>query len=141
MMKQWVFVGVLTLLLVASSCGTSRVVSQDRYVYVTDTCYRDVLKIDSVFVKDSIYIREKADTVFFYKDRYEYKYIYLRDTSYVAVHDSIYIEKEIAIPVEKELTLGQKVRQKSFWWLLAGVLGLSGWTFRKPIWKLIKRII
>lgn len=142
-MKQWVFFGclVLTLLLVAVSCGTTGRVSQDRYIYSTDTLYVDRTKIDSVYIRDSVYIHLKADTVMQYRDRYEYRYIYLRDTSYVAVHDTTYVEVTKEVPVEKELNIVQRVKQKSFWWLIAAVLGFGGWTFRKPIMKIVKRII
>lgn len=96
---------------------------------------------DSVFLKDSIYIKEwmKGDTVYIdrFRDRYIYKDRWRDSISIKEVHDTTTVERKI----EKELTAGQKMKIDSFWWLLATVFGLAIWTFRKPILALIKTLI
>lgn len=45
------------------------------------------------------------------------------------------------VQVEKPLSPIQKAKIGAFWWLLALVLGLGAWTFRKPLLKLIKAVL
>lgn len=54
----------------------------------------------------------------------------------VHVTDTLWKESEVIekeVKVEKELTWWQKFRLDAFWWLLATVVGLLLWTFRKLI--------
>lgn len=91
---------------------------------------------DSLYFRDSIYVKEKikGDTV--YVDKFVYKYIYkdkLRtDTLIREVHDTTQVEKLI----EKNLTIGQQIKQNSFWWLVAVIIILLLWIFRKQIFRL-----
>jgi len=96
---------------------------------------------DSIFSKDSIYVKEwmKGDTVFIdrYRDRYIYKDRWRDSISVREVHDTTTVEKK----VEKELSVGQKAKINLFWWLVAGLSAALVWIFRKPILALIKRWI
>ena len=96
---------------------------------------------DSIFTKDSIYIKEwmKGDTVYIdrYRDRYIYKDRWRDSISIREVHDTTTVEKK----VERELTAGQKTKIGLFWWLIAGLAGCLVWIFRKPIITLIKTLI
>lgn len=78
-----------------------------------DSIYINKVQVDSVYHRDSIYVVDKGDTVFLYKDRYIYKYKDRTDTLYVTKTDSI----QVPYPVEKELTKWQKIK-----------LELGGWT-------------
>ena len=49
-------------------------------------------------------------------------------------------EREKIVEVEKPLAWGQKARLRAFWWLLAAVAALGGWTFRKPLLRLLLKI-
>ena len=53
------------------------------------------VRIDSIVLHDSIFIREKSDTVFFTKYRTLYKERVLSDT--VVQCDTIYVEREISV--------------------------------------------
>lgn len=55
---------------------------------------------DSIFVQDSVFIRQKGDTVFKDKFKFVYKYVLLRDTMMTIKTDSI----PVPVPVEKKLT-------------------------------------
>ena len=96
---------------------------------------------DSIFTKDSIYIREwiKGDTVFVdrFRDRYIYKDRWRDSISIKEVHDTTTVEKK----VEKELSAGQKMKINSFWYLLVGLILSLGWIFRKPLLAILKRLI
>lgn len=93
---------------------------------------------DSLFTKDSVYIREwmKGDTVWVekFRDRYVYKDRWRDSISVREVHDTTTVEKK----VEKELTWGQETKISLFPWLLVAVIVLLAWTFRKQIVKLLK---
>lgn len=66
------------------------------------------------------------------------KHIVTRDS--IVYRDRVQeVTKEV--PVEKELTWGQRVKQRSFWWLVLAVAGLLGWIFREPLGKAIKILL
>jgi len=92
-----------------------------------------VVRIDSVryWQRDSVFIREKGDTVFHYVERIRYRDRFRIDTL-VQVrerHDTAFVERK----VEKELSVGQKAKIGAFWWLLGALIGALSWIFRKPI--------
>lgn len=111
----------------------------EHVVYQHDTT--TVHHRDSIFYRDSIYVKEwlKGDTVYIekYKDRYIYKDRWRDSVSIKEVHDTTLVEKK----VEKELTPIQKAKMNSFWFLLAGLIASLAWIFRKPIINLIKTLI
>lgn len=132
---------ILAVCLLAVSCSQKIV---ERVVVQHDTTL--VHHRDSVFHRDSIYVKEwvKGDTVHHYefRDRIIYKDRW-RD-SIVTKVDSFAVETIKEVRVEKPLSVGQRAKIGLFWWLVLAVLGLIGWTFRKPIggWftKIIKSI-
>lgn len=98
---------------------------------------------DSVFAKDSVYIKEwmKGDTV--YIDRYRDRYIYKdrwRDSISVRV-DSVAVETIKEVKVEKPLSWWQKAKIGAFWWLLAGLAAALVWIFRKPLISLFGKLL
>lgn len=72
----------------------------------TEYITRDSLRIDSTYVHDSIFIREKQDTVFKDVYKYIYKYQYITTTDTVIKTDSI----QVPYPVEKQLTKWQQIK-------------------------------
>lgn len=132
---------ILLVVLVAFSTACSpRIV--ERVVYQHDTT--QVVRIDSVryWQKDSVFIREKGDTVFQYVEKVRYRDRFRIDTLIQVreSHDTTFVERK----VEKELSVGQKAKIGAFWWLLAGLAACLVWIFRKPLlsWfpKLLKTI-
>ena len=124
---------VLVLLSVLCAGCSPKIV--ERVVVQRDTTV--VHHRDSIFTKDSVYIREwvKGDTV--YVDRFRDRYVYKdrwRDSIQVReVHDTTAVE----VMVEKPLSVGQRAKIGAFWWLLAGLVAALAWIFRKPLLKLI----
>ena len=122
---------VLLTLFLMSGCRTSSVGTKEatRHNVVDSTSSKrseglvrldSLLKRDSVWLHDSIFIKQVGDT--FYKERwhtqYLYKYLnrgkdeyhYKHDTiyKYVAVGDTIYRDKKVE--VEKKLSIWQKIK-------------------------------
>jgi len=135
---RWVFwVGLILTLLglnLAVSCSPK---IYERVVYQHDTTYVQSVKVDSVFRKDSVFVKEKGDTVFIYKERIRDRYVFRHDTLRLVKVDSVAVERVKEVKVEKPLSAWKSAKIEAFWWLFAAVLLLLLWTFRKPILKLL----
>lgn len=121
------------LLTLASSCSP-RIVEHIRYQH--DTTY--VVRRDSVrfYDRDSIYIREKGDTVYKYVEKWRWRDRVRVDTFYRTRVDSVAVEHTKIVEVEKPLSGWRKWQIGAFWWLCGAVVLLLLWTFRKLIFKL-----
>ena len=86
-----------------SSCRTQHVPVE---TIKTEIKYRDRWLRDSTYVHDSIYIREKGDTIFIERWHTKYKDRLLRDTTYVEKTDSI----QVPYPVERKLSWWESVK-------------------------------
>ena len=88
---------------------------------------------DSVFVRDSVYVQEKGDTIYKYKDKYVYVYKNQVDTFYM---EKIR-EKEVPVPVERKLTWWERVKLEYAEWVfgmivaIALIYALRQWLARK----------
>lgn len=135
---RWVFwVGLILTILglnLAVSCSPK---IYERVVYQHDTTYVQSVKVDSVYRRDSVFVREKGDTVFIYKERIRDRYVFRHDTLRLVKVDSVAVERVKEVKVEKPLSAWKTAKIAAFWWLVAAVLLLLLWTFRKPILKLL----
>lgn len=96
---------MLLFLLLLCGCRTEYVpVESVRY----DSVMIEKLMRDSVFVRDSVYLKEKGDTVYKYKDRFVYVYKNRVDTFFA---EKIR-EKEVPVPVERKLTWWEVVKME-----------------------------
>lgn len=105
--RERIWFSVIVILL----CGC-RTVKEDRNiadVRISTNLAGHVVR-DSIFVRDSIYVHEKADTVFFTKYRTLYKENVVRDTLYVC--DTLYRERVVTEYVSRDGGWGH------WWWLL-----------------------
>ena len=127
---------ILLIAIMASACSP-RVIETIHVQH--DTTYIQKVQIDSVYKRDSIYVKDKGDTVYIYRELWREKYKYLRDTVAVVRVDSVAVEREKIVEVEKPLSKWKSWQLRAFPWLL-GLLGIAGlWTFRKPLLKLIAK--
>lgn len=136
-MKRIILLGLVVLLL--CSCGAARV--QTQTIYVRDTTYISKVQVDSVFRRDSVFVKEKNDTIYIYKEKVRDRYRLLRDTVYRHKIDSVYIDRVREVKVEKELTAWQRFRLNGFWVLAAAVAAIGFWKFRRPILGLLTKLI
>ena len=100
----------------------------------TDTVYVNRLAVDSVMVRDSIYIHEKGDTVTEHRYHYIYRYKDRVDTLYLASRDTV----SVPYPVEKELTRWQSVKVDYGGWAITLVFVFILIVFGSLIYKLKK---
>lgn len=104
----------MCVLLVLSFMGCR---SRIQYVPVESvrTEYRDKVQRDSIYVLDSIYMREKGDTVFVDRWRYAYKDRLLTDT--LILNDTV----RVPYPVEKSLSRWQRAKMDVGGWIIGGM--------------------
>ena len=96
---------MLLSLLLLCGCRTEFVpVESVRY----DSVMIEKMMRDSVFVRDSVYLKEKGDTVFKYKDRFVYVYKNRVDTFFAEKIREI----EVPVPVERKLTWWEVVKME-----------------------------
>lgn len=103
-------------LLLVCSCRTMKYVPVE--TIKIDTTYINKLQRDSIYMLDSVYVKEKGDTVFIEKYKYLYRDKLIRDTLYMAKTDSI----QVPYPVEKELTRWQQFRMDFGGWAMCIVV-------------------
>lgn len=106
----------MCLLLVIYSCRTVKYVPVE--TVKVDTTYINKLQRDSIYMLDSVYVKEKGDAVLIEKYKYLYRDKLVRDTLYMAKTDSI----QVPYPVEKELTRWQQFRMDFGGWAMCIVV-------------------
>lgn len=106
----------MCLLFVINSCRTVKYVPVE--TVKVDTTYINKLQRDSIYMLDSVYVKEKGDTVLIEKYKYLYRDKLVRDTLYMAKTDSI----QVPYPVEKELTRWQQFRMDFGGWAMCIVV-------------------
>lgn len=108
-MKKILFLLFMTLLL--GSCKVKEKIVEVPVPQIkTEIKYIDKVKYDSIYLKDSVYIIQKGDTVYNTKVAYKYKYKYLKDTITINKADTITrLQKVTEIKVKNQLNVVQKV--------------------------------
>lgn len=117
-----------------TSCSP-RVIENIQYKH--DTTFVEKVRVDSLVQRDSVFVREKGDTIYIYKEKVRDRWRLVRDTIRVVKVDSVAVETIKEVQVEKPLSAWRSFEIRAFWWLLAAVLVLLLWVFRKPLLKLI----
>lgn len=108
----WLTLILITLAIVAnlSSCKSVEYVTVPEYH--TDTLYQSKVEKDSVWLHDSIHVKERGDTVWVERWHTKIHETELHDTIYQATHDTIaapYPVEKI-VEVEKPLTWWQHTK-------------------------------
>lgn len=130
---------IVCAVMILSSCGALR--KQIETVYVRDTTYISKVQVDSVFKRDSIFVKEQNDTIYVYKEKVRDRYRLLRDTVYQNSVDSVYVDKVREVKVEKQLNAWQKFRLHGFWVLAAMVGGYIIWKYRKHLFRVLTKLV
>lgn len=120
-----VMAGVATLLLLSCS---PRLYPTETAVR-RDTVYINRVQIDSIYKKDSIFIREKNDTVLIYKEKVREKYKIIHDTTYISKVDTLH--RTVVQEVRKPLSGFVKFQMWGFWILFLMAVSVIAWKVYK----------
>lgn len=138
--------GIVCMLYCMMSCkGTAQIVEVEKVTVRSDTTYIERLQRDSLYLHDSIYVKEavKGDTVRVEVERWHTRYIerIARDTIYKHSTDSVRVpvvtEKIVEKKVERNLSWWEQTRIYGFYLLLIVIVAI----YRKQIWSLLKKFI
>ena len=112
---------ILLCLICLSGCRTRREAYKEVPVPVKEYVYkdRDVLRVDTILQKDSVYVRLKGDTLLIEKFRTVYKV--QKDS--IHQRDTVYIEKPVTIK-EKEVVTKESLIPFWAYLLLGGLIGI-----------------
>ena len=126
---------IITILLTSAiwSCKSVEYVPVE--VIKTDTTYINKIQRDSIYQLDSVYIRDKGDTVLITKTRYLYRDKLIRDTVYMNHVDSV----QVPYPVEKELTRWEQFRMDVGGWSIAFIIIIIVIVIGRIIYKLRRK--
>lgn len=100
------FLSLMLLLALMASCTSVKYVPVESVK--TDSIYINKVEKRDVYVHDSIYIKEKGDTIYEYRYKFLFKDVLKVDTFFVERNDTIYN----VVEVEKKLTKWQKAKQE-----------------------------
>ena len=115
---------VLLICLLLVGCTTTQYVPTE----VTKIEYKNKETVDSIYIRDSVFVREKSDTIFLEKYRVVYRDKLLRDT--IIYRDSI----PIVQTVEKIIEVNKLKNWQIILMVLGGILlGIIGYKLLRVI--------
>ena len=120
---------VFILCLFLCGCTTTKYVEGEKVR--TDTTYITQHQRDSIWMHDSILVREKGDTVWFEKWHTKYIEKLILDTLYSASHDTIPVICEVEKEVPAQLSSWQKLLIKAGYLALAAFIACIIYTIIK----------
>ena len=130
MKRLLIFIAVLLVSAICIGCRTIQYIPVE--TIRTDTVYFNHIRTDSVYVRDSIYVNQKGDTVTEYRYKYVYRYKDRIDTLYISSRDTV----SVPYPVEKELTAWQQTKINYGGWAIVLVFVFILIVFGRFIYKL-----
>ena len=129
MKKQIIILSLFSALFFTSGCSPRVLV---REVVRDSLIVRTTLDSVYLYEKDSIFVKQKGDTVWLerWSIRYKDKLVEKKDTAYI---NKVEV-KEVAVPAE--LNWWQKWQIRSFWWLFGVVVIVVAWQVIKIYFRL-----
>lgn len=101
----------ILFLLMLTSCRTEYVpVESVRY----DSLFFTKFMKDSVYVKDSTHVRERGDTVFWYRLKFVFMNKSVTDTVYI----ERYKDRDVPVPVERKLSWWERQKMDYGGWAM-----------------------
>ena len=97
----------LCALLLLCACSRKVYVPVQDTVYHTDTLYRSQLRVDSVYIRDSVAVISLGDTVLVAEYHYRDRTKLLRDTVRETAVDTVRVS--VPVPVERPLSRRQRL--------------------------------
>ena len=132
-MKWYHYLILLLIMYFFCECRTEYIpIESVRY----DSVMVEKLMRDSVFVRDSVYLHEKGDTIYKYKDRFVYVYKNRVDTFFA---EKIR-EKEVPVPVERKLSWWEVVKMEWLDRIFAALVIIAlYWTIKEWLARKIRK--
>lgn len=116
-MKHFIILLIASLLIGCAGPRYASTVQIDRdSIYLStqrlDSLFRAIVKRDSIYQRDSIFIYIKGDTVTKYVERVKYQYKNRTDTIYRnrLLRDTLYINKTDSITIEKPVYIEKQMK-------------------------------
>lgn len=81
---------------------------------------RDSIRHDSIYKHDSVYVKEKGDTVYKYIKQVENRYLFINKTDTLLQTDSV----KVPYPVEKKLTKWESIKLDMGGWMFGALIVL-----------------
>ena len=106
----WLLLVLLALVLVTQLSGCKQIEYVTVPEYHTDTLIQTNVQRDSIYSHDSIYIKDRGDTVWIERWHTRWRDIYQLDTIYQATHDTIPKPYVMLEYTDKPLSAWQKLR-------------------------------
>ena len=122
-------VAVLALAVLLAGCKTREFVEVERIL--RDTTYITKELRDSVFLHDSVSVKERGDTVFVERWHTKFRERLRTDTVYRSRTDTVPKPYPVEKLVERQLTGWQRLRLGLGSAVLIGLVGFVGWKLRK----------
>ena len=122
-------VAVLALAVLLAGCKTREFVEVERIL--RDTTYITKEVRDSVFLHDSVSVKERGDTVFVERWHTKYRERLQTDTVYRSRTDTVPKPYPVEKLVERQLTGWQRLRLGLGSAVLIGLVGFVGWKLRR----------
>ena len=131
MKKQITILSLFATLFFTSGCSPRILV---REVVRDSLIVRTTLDSVYLYEKDSIFVKQKGDTVWLerWSIRYKDKLVEKKDTAYI---NKVEVKE---VPVPAELNWWQRWQIRSFWWLFGVVVIVIAWQIIKLYFRLKK---
>ena len=114
---------MLTSCAATRKASTEEVTDNYRSTEKLDSIFINAIQRDSIYLRDSIYVRERGDTVTTYVERVRYQYKLQSDTlyKYLTLRDTLYMVKRYRVRVEKPVYI-----EKPRLWYETGLMWVGG---------------
>ena len=123
---------ILFLILFLCGCRTEYVpVESVRY----DSLFFSYFVKDSVFVKDSTHVRERGDTVFWYRMKYMFVNKSVTDTVYI----ERYKDRDVPVPVERKLSWWERQKVDYGGWAMLILVAAMLMKIRKWLARITRK--
>lgn len=123
-MKAFLYSLIVFIIFMTCACRTEYIPIE---TVRTDSIFLAKLQKDSIYIKDSVFVRQGNDTVWKEKYKQIYKYVLQRDTVFISRIDSV----QIPVPVEKKIGFWEQKKQEAGLIIIGMVITLAILLLRK----------
>lgn len=123
-MKAFLYSLIVFIIFMTCACRTEYIPIE---TVRTDSIFLAKLQKDSIYIKDSVFVRQENDTVWKEKYKQIYKYVLQRDTVFISRIDSV----QVPVPVEKKIGFWEQKKQEAGLIIIGMVITLAILLLRK----------